>query len=172
LRRDYEGYATMKDCNEMKMRLVVGLYVAEPLRDWIKDIVESAKAKYNVEMKIERLMNLKLNENESIISYTNRFDACSKKVKSQVSNREMKRWYLRGLPAKYRERINQRYPKTYKETKDWTIKIEKYEKSDEFDLKKTSTIGEESTYQMDPDVDDLANAFSELKIRQVSQDDQ
>ncbi|CAG8671129.1 10313_t:CDS:1 [Cetraspora pellucida] len=140
----------MKDWDKMKMRLVVGLYVAEPLRDWIRDIVKvnttwkdvkaailkSAKAKYDVEMKIECLMNLKLNEDESVVSYTNRFDACSKNVKSQVSNREMKRWYLRGLLAKYRERINQQYPETYEETKDWAIKIKKYEKSDEFDLKK------------------------------------
>ncbi|CAG8851146.1 9615_t:CDS:1, partial [Racocetra persica] len=118
---DYEGYAAMKDWDETKMRLVVGLHVAEPLRDWVRDIVEnntswkdvkaailkSAKSKYDVEMKIERLMNLKLSEDESIVSYTNRFDACAKRVKNEVSNREVKRWYLRGLPAKYREKVKQ-----------------------------------------------------------------
>ncbi|CAG8820664.1 18455_t:CDS:1, partial [Racocetra persica] len=61
-----------------------------------------------------------------------------------------------------------RYPETYEETRDWAIKIEKFEKSDEFDIKKASVIGEESTYQTDPAVDELADAFSDLKICRVS----
>ncbi|KAF0443711.1 hypothetical protein F8M41_003531 [Gigaspora margarita] len=183
---DFEGYAAMKDWNEAKMRLVVGLYVAEPLREWVRDIVQgntdwadvkaailkSAKAKYDVKTNIERLMNLKLNEDESIVSYTYRFDACAKKVKTEVSNREVKRWYLRGIPVKYREKIKQRYPETYEETKEWALKIEKFEKNDEFDLKKASVVGEESTAQTDLDVDGLTNAFSELKICRVSQSSQ
>ncbi|RIB21273.1 hypothetical protein C2G38_2034533 [Gigaspora rosea] len=137
------------------MRLVVGLYVAEPLREWVRDIVQdnaawadiaailkSAKAKYDVETKIEHLMNLKLNEDESIISNTNRFDACAKKVKTEVSNCELKQWYLSGIPVKYREKIKQRYPETYKKMKEWALKIEKFEKNDEFELKKASVVGE------------------------------
>ncbi|CAG8710903.1 13961_t:CDS:2, partial [Racocetra persica] len=112
---NYEGYTIMKDWDEIKIRLVVGLYVAGPLCNWIRDI---------------------------------------------------------GFPTKYRERINQRYSKTYEEAKDWVIKIEKYEKSDEFNLKKANIIGKKSTYQIDPDVDDLANTFSKLKICRVSQTSQ
>ncbi|CAG8516830.1 510_t:CDS:2, partial [Gigaspora rosea] len=145
---DFEGYATMKDWNEAKMRLVVGLYVAESLCEWVMDIMQnnadwagvkaailkSAKAKYDVKMKIERLMNLKLNEDESIVSYTNRFDACAKKVKTEVSNHEVKRWYLRGIPV--------------------------------------SVVEEELADQTDLDVDRLSNAFPELKICRVSQNSQ
>ncbi|CAG8848425.1 13119_t:CDS:2, partial [Racocetra persica] len=141
---DYEGYAAMKDCYEAKMRLG---YCRKQCywKDVKAAILKSGKAKYDVEMKIECLMNLKLNEDESIV----------------------KRWYLRGLLAKYREKIKQRYPETYEETRDWAIKIEKFEKSDEFDIKKASIIEEESTYQTDPAVDELADAFSDLKICRV-----
>ncbi|CAG8835008.1 28292_t:CDS:2, partial [Racocetra persica] len=124
---DYEGYAAMKDWDEVKIRL----------KDVKAAILKSGKVKYDVEMKIERLMNLKLNEDESIVSYTNRFDACAKKVTNEVSDRE-------------------------------AIKIEKFEKSDKFDIKKASVIGEESTYQTDPAVDELADTFSDLKICRVS----
>ncbi|CAG8631236.1 21630_t:CDS:2, partial [Racocetra persica] len=115
---DFEGYAAMKDWDEDKMRLVISLYVAELLRNWIRDIVGakktwtkvkntiliSAKAKYDTEAKIECLMNL--------------------------NNCEKKHWYLRGLPEKYRNKIKKRYPETYKETRDWVIKVEKFEKSE------------------------------------------
>ncbi|KAF0332916.1 hypothetical protein F8M41_018453 [Gigaspora margarita] len=159
---DFEEYATMKDWNKAKMRLVVGLYIAKPL----------SKAKYDVETNIEHLMNLKLNEDESIVSYTNRFDTCAKKVKTEVSNREVKRWYLRGIPVKYREKIKQQYSETCEETKKWALKIKKFKKNDKFDLKKASVVGEELTDQTDLDVDGLTNAFFELKICQVSQSSQ
>ncbi|CAG8517638.1 10905_t:CDS:2, partial [Racocetra persica] len=74
----------------------------------------------------------------------------------------------RRLPVKYKEKVKQHYPEIYEETKNWAIKIKKHEKSDEFDLKKTNIIGEESTYQIDLNVDELANAFSELKIYQLT----
>ncbi|CAG8765745.1 20361_t:CDS:2, partial [Racocetra persica] len=122
-------------------------------------ILKTVKSKYNVEMKIERLMNLKLNEDKNIISYTNRFDVCAKRVKNEVSNHEVKCWYLRGLPVKYREKVKQYYFKTYEETKNWAIKFKKYKK-------KANVIGEELTYQMNPDIDDLAGAFLKLNIRQ------
>ncbi|CAG8655430.1 1010_t:CDS:2, partial [Dentiscutata heterogama] len=38
---DYEGYAAMKDWDDAKKRLVIGLHVAEPLRDWVRNIVEA-----------------------------------------------------------------------------------------------------------------------------------
>ncbi|CAG8839999.1 36727_t:CDS:1, partial [Racocetra persica] len=64
--------------DETKIRLVIGLYVTKPLHDWVRDIVENntfwkdvkavilttAKSKYDVEMKIERPMNLKLNKDK------------------------------------------------------------------------------------------------------------
>ncbi|CAG8499645.1 41066_t:CDS:2 [Gigaspora margarita] len=128
------------------MRLVLGLYIAEPLQDWIRDIVQgnadwanikaailqSAKSKYNVKTKIEYLMNLKLNEDE-------------------------------------RKKIKQCYPEMYKKTKEWALKIEKFEKSDKFNLKKANVVGEELANQTDLNVDRLANIFSELKICQISQ---
>ncbi|CAG8824376.1 34405_t:CDS:1, partial [Racocetra persica] len=90
-------------------------------------------------------------------------------VKNEVSNHEVKCWYLRGLLVKYREKVKQYYPETYEETKNQAIKIKKHKKSNEFDLKKANVIGEESTYQIDSNVDNLASTFSELKICQVSQ---
>ncbi|CAG8588787.1 30506_t:CDS:2 [Gigaspora margarita] len=51
------------------------------------------------------------------------------------------------------EKIKQRYPKTYKETKKWALKIKKFEKNDEFNLKKVSVVEEEPTNQTDLDVD-------------------
>ncbi|CAG8583701.1 855_t:CDS:2, partial [Racocetra persica] len=115
---DYEGYAAMKDWNKTKIRLV---------KDIKTTILKSAKSKYDIEMKIERLMNLKLNEDESIVSYTNRFDVCAKKVKNEVAI------VKQNIGQYNRGRIN---------------------------------------LLDDLNIDDLADAFFELKICQVSQDSQ
>ncbi|CAG8682343.1 768_t:CDS:2 [Gigaspora rosea] len=156
---DYEGYVAMKDWDDAKKRLVIGLYIAQPLRDWVRNIVEtkntwaevkaniltSAKAKYHTKEKIEYLMNIKQKDDESVLSYANRFAACANKEK---------------------------YPEIYEETEEWAIKIEKFEKSDEFDLKKASIIREETIAQTNTDVDELSNAFSGLKICRVNQSNQ
>ncbi|CAG8794762.1 28408_t:CDS:1, partial [Dentiscutata erythropus] len=54
-------------------------------------------------------------------------------------------------------------------TKECAIKIKKFEKSDEFDLKKAFIIGKVSVSKTDVEVEKLTNTFSELKICQVDQ---
>ncbi|CAG8742318.1 14671_t:CDS:2, partial [Racocetra fulgida] len=147
---DYDAYATSKDWNDDCKRQVLGLFVDDHLRLWIrslikskttwadlkKGIIDTTSATYNIDKKIKRLMNIKQIKNES---------------------------------GAFKEKVEEKYTETFNKVKEG-LQIEMYNKNIEYDVKKATKILLQKTPQSnkeDAKMTQLTEVFENLKLRHV-----
>ncbi|CAG8588643.1 2789_t:CDS:1 [Scutellospora calospora] len=176
---DFEMYAESKQWDNDRKKKVVGLHVSEGARQWIRElmkatttwkdlknlIVKAAKTKYQVEEKVTKLMRMKQEENESITRYANRFESYANAIKEDVRTREKRKWFIKGLKREYRVKVEMNYPTDFNEAKVLALKIEMYEKDDDYDNQKAmKTLLEGSQMNTKLDIDDLTSKIEAMKI--------
>ncbi|CAG8778334.1 3102_t:CDS:2, partial [Dentiscutata heterogama] len=80
-----------------------------------------------------------------------------------------KKELITRLRNEYQERVGAKFPADFNETKDWAIKVEGYNKDNEYETQKaTKILFDESIKSASDEVDDLTMAFGALKINCVN----
>ncbi|CAG8628461.1 14032_t:CDS:2, partial [Ambispora leptoticha] len=161
---DFEGYGkAKKDLIQSK----------KTWKDLKKEIVEKIKSDNETEVKINRLKRVKQDERESVREYTNRYEAYTQAVKSQLRNDEKRDWYIRGLRDPYRTKVENRCPKNYDKAKKKALEMEEYNRDRALSERKDSNIPDETPQpsKADVDLDSIVNGLAALSINRVEREE-
>ncbi|CAG8851199.1 1307_t:CDS:1, partial [Racocetra persica] len=81
---------------------------------------------------------------------------------------EKRKWFIDGLKPEYRLKVKEHFPADYNKARNLAIKIERYNKDNQFDIQKTNkTLIERGYNNTKFGIDELMNAMEALKISQI-----
>ncbi|CAG8494292.1 17277_t:CDS:2 [Cetraspora pellucida] len=113
-------------------------------------------------------MRIRQEDNESVVGYSNIFESLAHVIKDEVRNREKRKWFIAGLKKEYRSKVEEHFSADYNEATSLAVKIERYNKDNEFDMQRINkTLLEGTNDDIKTDIDDLTKAIETLKISRV-----